>query len=497
MTMTWPPFAPDAPTSSPRLLRALPRVANVAAAIVAAIGAAVLVGWAADIGRLKDPMGGFVVMVPNTALGLTLLGSSLGLSASVAASLRRRWMARALAVGCAALSAAILAEDLLGRDLGIDTLLFEAHPARPAAASSLALLLSSIALLVIDVRPRRGPAPAEFLAAGVAAIGSLTLGGYLYGAIQFYVSSRHPLATGMAIHTSVALLALATGILAARPASGVMGTFTSLLVGGHAVRRMLLVALSIPVLGYLAVRLQVAGLYVPPGAAVVTSVASMMVAVLITLAVGEWLNKADRLRLRTEEDSREWKRFFDRATFGAAFGTVDGKLGLVNEAYARMHRSTVADLAGRAITDLFPPDQRAEASEKLSIAKERGHCRWESEHAREDGSVFPVLIDASAVRDEQGQLLYFAAYVQDIAAEKRAEAELARANALLDGLVRASPLAIVAVDIEGEVDLWNPAAERLFGWKADEVVGKPLTCSRPRRPTHLPECATACSSAAR
>lgn len=433
-----------------------------------------LVGWAADIPWLRDPVGAFVVMVPNTALMLVLAGLSLGLSVSARASRLGRWIGKALAVACAAFAAATLAQDLLGRNLGIDTLLYDAHPARPATPSSLALLLASVAILVIDVRPRRGPAPSELLAAGMVGIGSLTLGGFLYGAIQFYVSSRHPLAVGMAIHTSIALLVLAIGILTARPDTGVMGTFTSALVGGQAVRRTLLIALSIPVLGYLAVRLQVAGAYVPPGAAVVTSFVGMMTAVVIALAVGESLNRADRLRRRTEEESREWKRFFDRATFGAAFGTVDGRLGLVNETFARIHGSTVEELTGRAIADVFLTSRRAEAAEKMRVAHERGHCRWESEHVRKDGSVFPVVIDASAVRDEHGTLLYRAAYVQDITEEKKAEAELARATALLDGLVRASPLAIIAVDLEGNVDLWNPAAERIFGWTADEAIGKPL-----------------------
>lgn len=36
----------------------------------------------------------------------------------------------------------------------------------------------------------------------------------------------------------------------------------------------------------------------------------------------------------------------------------------------------------------------------------------------------------------------------------------------------ASPLAIVALDFEGRVTLWNPAAEALFGWTADEAIGK-------------------------
>ena len=60
-----------------------------------------------------------------------------------------------------------------------------------------------------------------------------------------------------------------------------------------------------------------------------------------------------------------------------------------------------------------------------------------------------------------------------IAASRRAEAALREANQVLDALVRASPLAIITLDPEGRVTTWNPAAERIFGWPAGEVLGGP------------------------
>ena len=44
---------------------------------------------------------------------------------------------------------------------------------------------------------------------------------------------------------------------------------------------------------------------------------------------------------------------------------------------------------------------------------------------------------------------------------------------MLDALVRASPLAIITLDPAGRVTTWNPAAERIFGWPAGEVLGGP------------------------
>ncbi len=67
--------------------------------------------------------------------------------------------------------------------------------------------------------------------------------------------------------------------------------------------------------------------------------------------------------------------------------------------------------------------------------------------------------------------------------ERITEEQLRSTGELLRSVFSASPLAIVAMDTRGNVTLWNPAAERLFGWKRDDVVG--------RQPPEIPEDAEA------
>jgi PAS domain S-box-containing protein len=54
------------------------------------------------------------------------------------------------------------------------------------------------------------------------------------------------------------------------------------------------------------------------------------------------------------------------------------------------------------------------------------------------------------------------------------EEELGRANQTLSALIAAAPVAITALDRSGLVRIWNPAAERIFGWKLEEVLGQKL-----------------------
>jgi PAS domain S-box-containing protein len=44
----------------------------------------------------------------------------------------------------------------------------------------------------------------------------------------------------------------------------------------------------------------------------------------------------------------------------------------------------------------------------------------------------------------------------------------------LVALVRASPLGIVAIDLDGTIVLWNRAAEEIMGWREEEVLGLPI-----------------------
>jgi PAS domain S-box-containing protein len=57
---------------------------------------------------------------------------------------------------------------------------------------------------------------------------------------------------------------------------------------------------------------------------------------------------------------------------------------------------------------------------------------------------------------------------------KRAEQALNESNQTLQALIQASPVAIINLDPQGIVKLWNPAAERIYGWSEQETINQPL-----------------------
>ena len=52
------------------------------------------------------------------------------------------------------------------------------------------------------------------------------------------------------------------------------------------------------------------------------------------------------------------------------------------------------------------------------------------------------------------------------------EDALQQSNQTLRSIVDSSPSAIIALDMEGRITLWNPAAEKIYGWNESEVMGK-------------------------
>ncbi|HLD47363.1 MAG TPA: PAS domain S-box protein, partial [Desulfobaccales bacterium] len=77
-------------------------------------------------------------------------------------------------------------------------------------------------------------------------------------------------------------------------------------------------------------------------------------------------------------------------------------------------------------------------------------------------------------KDAGGRVEFFSTIARDITASQQTAQALQEANNRLRTLVQASPLGIIGLDLEGRVISWNPAAERLYGWSQNEVMGQAL-----------------------
>ena len=94
---------------------------------------------------------------------------------------------------------------------------------------------------------------------------------------------------------------------------------------------------------------------------------------------------------------------------------------------------------------------------------------------RKDGSEFPVDIMLSPVETTEGRAVLSVVY--DISEKKRAQEALRKSEQQLRSLVESvRDYAILLLDTEGGVSTWNPGAERIIGYKAEEIIGRHFSC---------------------
>jgi PAS domain S-box-containing protein len=144
---------------------------------------------------------------------------------------------------------------------------------------------------------------------------------------------------------------------------------------------------------------------------------------------------------------------------------LDGTVTSWNPAAERLLGYSREDAIGRNIDELVAnrDDIRQEALDVSRQAMAGGQMHLVTRRTRKDGSLIDVDVVASQIAIAGEPVGYYAIY-SDVT-------ELQRQRRYYESLVALSPTAIVSVDLNARVTSWNPAAERLFGYTAEEAIG--------------------------
>ena len=420
------------------------RLAFVAGALAAGVGALVLVGWVLDVPVLKSVHPDLVSMKANTALGFLLAGLALCVRQKKEQS---PVFARRLAQGCAIvvllIGLLVLGQILVGWDLRLDQLLVTdplgavgtAFPGRLAPTTALDFILIGAALLLLDSETRRGHRPAQWLALAAGFVAALAFAGQVFGTEAFLGVGR---STQVAVHTTAANLALCVGLIFARPESGLMRVVASASTSGRLARRMLPVALLLPlVLGgsnLLGLR---AGLY---GAGFAMA---LFAATQIGLLVGlTWWGTGSSFTAECEQRRSEQsfaaterraesrlQALFEGAPDAMLTVGAEGRILTVNRRCESLLGYQPEELVGQPLELLIPERLRTSiAAERARDAAETAPCllgvRLDQCVRRKDGVELPVEVSLSPVETETGKIMIAA--IRDITERKRVEEQRAR-----------------------------------------------------------------------
>jgi diguanylate cyclase (GGDEF)-like protein len=218
-------------------------VPALAAGTVLAIGTAVLAGWRLGFEPFMTILPGLIRMKPNTAAAFVFAAMGLLL-----ASNRKHHRLQATCASVVGLVGAItLIEYMYGGNFHIDQLLFRdpvqlQFPGRMAHITAANFLLTGV--MLYPFRSRTGERVTDAVALLVCFGSTFAIVGYLYGVPLLYGSIRY---TAMAIHTGFGFLALSLGFLYIRRVDGLVQIFHAETAGGTVARRLVPLAILIPI----------------------------------------------------------------------------------------------------------------------------------------------------------------------------------------------------------------------------------------------------------
>ncbi|MEC9372247.1 MAG: PAS domain S-box protein [Planctomycetota bacterium] len=196
----------------------------------------------------------------------------------------------------------------------------------------------------------------------------------------------------------------------------------------------------------------------------------------VAWAVDRW-SRGELARQRTTEQRRameeeRFRRMIEGSEQGVWALDRNVRTTYVNERMAQMMGYTREEMVGRHIFDFMTERGRAEAAKYISNRERGVREQHDFVLVRKDGSEVWLLITANPVYDEHGEYAGSVAMIADMTSRRKKQQELEKAHRILNYHIDNSPFAVIEWDREFRLIRWSRQAERIFGWRADEVLGK-------------------------
>jgi sigma-B regulation protein RsbU (phosphoserine phosphatase) len=200
-----------------------------------------------------------------------------------------------------------------------------------------------------------------------------------------------------------------------------------------------------------------------------------------TLSAG-WLERSIRYAIERQrmdqtllEAEQKYHSVFDHLVEGIFQTTPEGRYLMANAALARIYGYASPEDLIQSLTDigrrLYVQEGRRE--EFMRLMQENDTITgFESQVYRKDGTEIWISENCRAVRNEQGQLLYYEGTVEDITQRRQAEEDLRNSESLYHSLVETLPQNIFRKDVHGRFTFGNQQFCKALGRSLDQIIGK-------------------------
>jgi PAS domain S-box-containing protein len=186
-------------------------------------------------------------------------------------------------------------------------------------------------------------------------------------------------------------------------------------------------------------------------------------------------NATDKVAASSSEAEKAQRRLaaiIEYSEDAIASKDLNGIITSWNKSAERLFGYKAEEIIGKPVTLIIPPELHDD--EPRILEKIRGGERikhFETVRVHKNGQRIDVSLTVSPIRDEKGNIVGAAKIVRDITRQKKLEEAALR----LAAIVESSDDAIASKDLNGVVTSWNRSAEKLFGYKPEEIIGKHIT----------------------
>ncbi|HET9929207.1 MAG TPA: PAS domain S-box protein, partial [Polyangiaceae bacterium] len=168
---------------------------------------------------------------------------------------------------------------------------------------------------------------------------------------------------------------------------------------------------------------------------------------------------------------------------------AEGYVQTWNRGAERIKGYTLSDIVGKHFSTFYRPEDRWKCAEEIAVATREGRVEDEGIRVRKDGSLFWANVVITCLRDPSGRIIGFAKVTRDMTERQRAAESLRQSEERFRLLVESvKDYAIFMLDPSGVVATWNVGAQRIKGYRADEIVGQHFSRFYPEAEVRAGKC---------
>jgi PAS domain S-box-containing protein len=195
-----------------------------------------------------------------------------------------------------------------------------------------------------------------------------------------------------------------------------------------------------------------------------------------SLSSGEDITLQQQAQEQLRQHEEQLRLTLENAPIGIVTAGLDGRLLSVNPAFCNILGYTAEELTCLSIEDITHPDDREETRTRFQtlVHGDVERLDLEKRYIRRDGVVIHGRVRAGLVRDAHGKPLMLVGEVEDMTQRERAEQ-------MFQLVVESAPNAIVMVNQDSRIVLVNSRTEKYFGYRREELLGKPIEMLIPER----------------